>query len=260
LLGLFFVVLITWFTITVVSGGFSHFFQGRIYSEPTSGFLWRAPAAGAAITLSIVIWMAFDFGSPGIYRPIHELQAYTPDNKNNKLKPDEGGAYPSMTVTKPDGKKEVYLKQSGTRLEYKSKTNLPMPSTPIQIEVEEDGKVSVFKPEKDAKGNYLRRVGQSLIYKDERNRQMIEGGFGALVISRPGANFLVICLHLLHLLAWFGALWFLYEFQPLHAFGLSAAFCLLVTLFFLPPILTYAETVSKARTKPESTAVPQKPS
>jgi len=258
LLGLLFGVFLLWLSITVASGAFSHFLQGRIYNQPADGFIWRAPASGAIITLTIGLWMMLDYSSPGIYRPIHELQSYIPDNKKASLKPDEGAPYPSMTVTRADGKKEVYFKQPGTRLEYKSKINMPLPSTPVEIEVEEEGKILVFKPEKDAKGNYLRRTGQPLVYKDERKRQMIEGGLGALVINRPGATFLVLFLHLLHFLAWFACLWFLFEFQPLHAFGLGAAFCALLTLFFLPPILNFTETVSKQRTKPEVVSTPTK--
>ena len=87
---------------------------------------------------------------------------------------------------------------------------------------------------------------------------MIEGGLGAIVINRPGATFLVLFLHVLHFLVWFACLWFLFEFQPLHAFGLGAAFCGLMTLFFLPPILNFTETVSKQRTKPEIVSTPAK--
>ncbi len=227
MLGLFFGVFLLWLSITVASGAFSHFLQGRIYSQPADGFIWRAPASGAVITLTLGLWMMLDYGSPGIYRPIHELQSYTPDNKKASLKPDEGAPYSSMTITRADGKKEMYFKQPGTRLEYKSKINMPLPSTPVEIEVDEEGKISVFKPEKDAKGNYLRRAGQALVYKDERGRQMIEGGLGALVINRPGATLLVLFLHVLHFLHGLPAFGFCWNFNHcMHlAWGQPFALC-----------------------------------
>ncbi|NDH05349.1 hypothetical protein EBX93_05410 [bacterium] len=133
--GLIFGVILLWMSITVVSGAFSHFLQGRIYSQPADGFIWRAPVSGLIITSTIVVWMMLDYGSPGIYRPVHELQSYTPENNKANLKPDEGAPFPSMTITRADGKKEVYIKQPGNRLEYKSKINMPMPTTPVEIEV-----------------------------------------------------------------------------------------------------------------------------
>lgn len=244
----------------MVSAGSSHFVQGAVYSEPTTGWLWKAPCVGLGVTFALVIWIMFDYSSPGLYRPMHELQSYTPENKKASLKPEEGAPYPTLTVTRPDGKKELFIKQPGNKLEYRSKTNQPMPSTPLEVEVEEDGKKIAFKPEKDAKGNFLRRIGQSLIYKDAKNRQMIEGSLGALVITRTGSMFMGLLLHLLHLVAWFLCLWLLYNFQWPHALGLGAVFCGMFTLFFLPMILNYAEEVSLKRNPPShgAPAVPAK--
>lgn len=247
MLGLIFAILVLWFVVVVISAGFCHFLQGAIYSEPTTGWLWKAPCVGLGVTTALTIWVWFDYSSPGLYRPLHELQSYTPENKKGSLKPEEGAPYPSLTITRPDGKKEVFTKQPGTKLEYRSKTNMPLPSTPLEVEVEEDGKKIVFKPERDAKGNFVRRIGESLIYRDDRNRQMIEGGLGALVISRPGTVFMGILLHILHFVAWFLCLWLLYDFQWPHAFGLGAVYCGVFTIFFLPMLLTYAEKVAIQR-------------
>ncbi|MSR32212.1 MAG: hypothetical protein EXR99_11970 [Gemmataceae bacterium] len=260
MLSLIFVFLVVWFIITAVSGLFSHFFQGAIYSEPAAGFVWRAPAAGTALTLLLACWAFLDYFSPGLYRPLHEMQTLS---SSTPTKPEEGAPFPTLTVTLPDGRKEVFFHQGGSKLEYRSKGNMPLSSTPLLVEVEEEtagGKTkSVFKPEKDAKGKFVRQPGLPLVYRDEKSREMVEGGLGALVISRPGKAFLSLLLHLAQFVGWFLCFWLLYDFQWPHALGLGAAFALAVIVFLIPMVLNYTETVAKARSAAVQPVAPRSP-
>src|SRR5215469_15735149 len=57
------VLLVVFAVLSLLLAAWTLFFQGYIYSEPVEAIYWRAPAAGAALTLFLLIWMVLDYRS-----------------------------------------------------------------------------------------------------------------------------------------------------------------------------------------------------
>src|SRR5207248_9230520 len=54
-LTLILILLLTWAVLMAFLVGFTVWFQGYIYTEPTTGILWRGPAAGTAVMAALVL-------------------------------------------------------------------------------------------------------------------------------------------------------------------------------------------------------------
>jgi len=207
------ILLIVWVVLAVLLTAWSMWFQGFLYTEPSTGLVWRAPAAASAIMATVFLWVIVDYRTQGKYRPIWE----TTSTESSK-------SFAELRVPGESGKDEVYKLRPGTRNEYRE-GGLPsgkkLAATPPQVIVVEGEGRAVFKPEVDAKGNYLRHktrgVEDPLRYVDEKGRVMREGEFGQLETFRTGTFIGNLFINLLFLAACFLSLWLLARFQWLHA-------------------------------------------
>jgi hypothetical protein len=239
-LSLVLVVLLVWFVATVLLAAWTLFFQGYIYTEPVADVWWRAPAAGTAITLLLLLWVICDYRAPGRYRELQEFSA-AEDRK----------PFTELHIINSDGKEEVY-KQVGKSayLLNGEPGGRGMPSGPRSNVIAIDGEHRyVFEPvQRDAQGHYNLGRGESLRYRNaEKGWEMTEGMLGKVSSSRPGLVLANLLLNLLHLLVWFVCLWLLLHYQWPHALGLAVVFWLVTTLLVLPQVLALAETVAKQR-------------
>ena len=81
MLSLFLILLVVFVVLSLLLAAWTLFFQSYIYSEPVEAIYWRAPAAAAALTFFLLIWIFFDYRSverihrEGSYRPLHEFSA-----------------------------------------------------------------------------------------------------------------------------------------------------------------------------------------
>jgi hypothetical protein len=241
------ILLIVWVVLAVLLTAWSMWFQGFLYTEPSTGLVWRAPAAASAIMATVFLWVIVDYRTQGRYRPIWE----TSSTETSK-------SFPELRVPDSAGKEEVYKLRPGTRNEYLVggvASGKKMPATPPQVIVVEGEDRAVFKPETDAKGNYLRRktrgVEEPLRYVDDKGRVMREGELGRMETFRAGTFIGNLIINLIFLAACFLSLWLLARFQWLHALGHAVALALLMMLFVLPPVLSKAESVAQERAAPK---------
>src|SRR5262249_37312211 len=67
LLGLLLILVLIAVGVGVLLAAGTAVVQGYLYSEPTDGLEWRAPAAGAAVGLFFALWCAIEAHAPGQY-------------------------------------------------------------------------------------------------------------------------------------------------------------------------------------------------
>jgi hypothetical protein len=240
------ILLVVFVVLSLLLAAWTLFFQGYIYSEPVEAIYWRAPAAGAALTLFLIIWVVLDYRSiddrrqEGRYHPLHEFSFR------------ETKTYNYLWIPR-DGRDELYALRGS---EYLNKNRHRLPERPTKITAgdELDGEKEVFEPEME-NGRFKAKQGESLRYYDPGNksRYMDESSLGRISITHYGWLVMTLLLNFGFLLVWFVALWLLLRFQWSHALGIAFGFWL-ISLFVLPMILTRAEQVRKERLAPVQTA------
>jgi hypothetical protein len=244
-LGLVLLLVLTWFVLSVLLAAWTLGFQGYLYTEPTRGVAWRAPAAGAALTAFLGLWAALDYRAPGRYR---ELQGFS---TTEDLEP-----FPELRVTNRDGKEEVFKLRVNSRGQYEYRRNdRPLPTRPAKVVAVRGDQKYVFEAPHDAKGRLKTGPGDLVKYKNaDTGWEMDEQRMGYVSVYHPGWLLANLLLNGLHLAVWFLSLWLLLRFQWAHAVGMAIAAWAVMTLFVVPPLLGRAESVSAARNPPSATA------
>jgi hypothetical protein len=245
-LSLFLILLVVFVVLSLLLAAWTLFFQGYIYSEPVSAIYWRAPAAGAALTFFLLIWIILDYRSvekptdEGRYHPLHDLSTR------------ETERFDKLTILTRDHKKVPYTWQGN---QYVGKGGRPLPQRPPEIiATDKNGQDHVFKPKTDAKGNFQTENGQVRYYEEGNPKHyMDETALGEITIFHFGWLVMGLLLNFGFLIVWFVCLWLLLRFQWPHALGLAFV-AWLISLFVLPMILAQAEKVRKERLPPPTTA------
>jgi hypothetical protein len=235
------ILLVVFAVLSLLLAAWTLFFQNYIYSEPIGALYWRAPAAAAALTAFLAIWVVCDYRSidsrdesEGHYQPLHNFSA-------REIK-----TYKYLWLTTQDRKDELY-ELRGNR--YLNKSNQPPKSRPLQIIAgdEPNGEKHAFKPQMDDKGHFKVEKDQPLRYYedgDPKKRYMDENAIGQISIFHFGWMLGTLILNFGFLAVWFVVLWLLLRFQWAHALGLAFVIWI-ISLFVLPMILTQAEKVRK---------------
>jgi hypothetical protein len=232
-LSLILVLLLVWFVLTVFLAAWTLWFQAYIYTEPTSGVAWRAPAAGSVIMLTVLLWVYLDYQHPERYSTLWEFS------------PVEDHEYPQLIVPKRDGKEDVYERVRRDRGYVYMRRDRPLPTRPDKVIAVTEGKQRIaFEPDRDAKGKFKTAEGQDLVYRAATGETMVDGQLGSVRTFYPGRLVLNLFLNFLHLAAWFACLWALLRFQWAHAFGLAVVLWLVMLLFILPQVLKLAENTA----------------
>ncbi len=242
------ILLVVFAVLSLLLAAWTLFFQGYIYSEPVEAIYWRAPAAGAALTLFLAFWTVLDYRSiekptdeEGRYRPLHELSVR------------ETEIYDKLTILTQDRKKVSFTRQGR---QYVSKGGRPLPERPLEIiATDKAGQEHIFKPKTDEKGHFKVEDNGRLRYYEEGNpkRYMDEDYLGQITIYHFGWLVTGLMLNFGLLVVWFLCLWLLLHFQWAHALGLAFV-AWLISLFMLPMLLTQAEKTRKENLSPPQTA------
>jgi hypothetical protein len=243
-LNLVLLLLLVWFCLCVFLAAWALFFQGYIYTEPSEGLAWRAPAAGTVLALFVALWVLLDYRAPGRYQTVFEFSP----------RQDEG-PFPRLLATTPGGPELEYKlrRTPGSGADY-WRDGRPMPSRPDKVAVVENGEKVYFGPDRDADGKFKVGTDQTLHYRDARGREMLEGQFGRVSTFRTGLLLANLALNFLHFVAWFLCLWLLLRFQWAHALGFAVVLWAAMTLIVLPYVLDRAEKVAGQRGTPAAAA------
>jgi hypothetical protein len=267
----FLLMLLLWLVLIGFLAVATIWFQGYIYTEPVTQIYWRAPAAGSALALFLVLWVTVDYravknntDAQFPYGPIQELAP--------ALNKADSESFPALWAPNERGPVEVeYKSKQGAVLkskvmEYKlnhvadaRKGHVeyrhgedPIPSSPPLLFVEENGEKILFQPDTDDKGHFKRESGQPLLYRDNKGRVLTEGPMFERKTGFPFGRFLLgVFLNALFPVIWFVCLWLLLRFQLLHAVGLAVVLAAVMLLFIVQPLMSRAEAV--ARPQPVAT-------
>jgi hypothetical protein len=227
------------------------FFQGYIYTEPTSGLAWQAPAAGAAVGAFVAVWclcVASSSDASPTDIPYDTLFRFSP-KVSMFLRPA-----PKLTAIKQDGKRIEYVckRLDQTRYRYVDTAYEPRPwnSTKVKaIELDYQGQKVVFnmRPVTDA-GMYREFVSDDgWVMLDYDDSSQTAGPTGMPSQFRTGRFILNLFFNFGLLVVVFLSLWLLLRYQWPHALGLAFVIWLVCVLTVLPMLLSYAAGVAAQR-------------
>ncbi len=217
------------------------FLQGYIYTEPTQGIAWQAPAAGAALALFLTLWCLLVRGAhdPAFADlPYDAFHRFSPTVEKYKEPVAELSAVHkgSKEPTRYERKKTVDVT---VRTEYREK-NRPdrrWKSTGVEAIIIKEGNQEItFRPAATPEGGPAQ-------FRDAAGWTMsvyVDGPTGIPTMFRWGRFFANLFLNVFHVVLWFVCLWLLLRFQWSHALGMAIVLWLVVTIAFLPMMLNAA--------------------
>ncbi len=228
----------------------TYFFQGYIYTEPTRGIAWQAPAAAAAVTLFLGVWALIvassENASPSDI-PYDTLFRFSPEVSMFKEPAKE------MWAHKQGGKVVHYARKKlgPTKYCYHDTTYdaRPWSSTKVEaIDLEYQGQKVRFVPRTDtSRGAYREFVSEDgWVMRDYDDSSRTSGPTGLPQQFRYGRLLANLGLNFGLLAVVFGGLIVL-DYQWLHALGLSLAIWVIMTLALLPMVLGYAAEIAAKR-------------
>jgi hypothetical protein len=261
------ILIVTAVSLTVILWAGTFFFQGYIYTEPSPGIFWQAPAAAALLTFGYSIWcfsIAFNAAATPQNVPIDTLFRFSPKEEMAELK---GRPAQKIWAIKLDRKKtgdnkdgeivpyELKRDEQGHFI-YKDKSMKGHPwhaQDVIAVEIEKPDaskmRFDLIPTPEGGNREFVSKDGWVII-------ELAPGGpTGGPVKFRFGRLLLNLFFNVFHFVAWFLGLWVLLRFQWTHALGLAVALWLLSTLMVLPMMLDYSGLVAANRQPPRSAAI-----
>jgi hypothetical protein len=247
------ILFLTMIVLIVVLWGGTYFFQGYIYTEPSPGIFWQAPAAGAFLTFGFLIWtmsVAFSSTATPTNLPINTIFRFS---ATDDLLPQPAKRITAIKLNKKksaeskDGEKVVYkLYKDPSKPPY-YKSDVSVQSHPwhgqdviaIEIEIAKDN-VMRFDAQPAEPGQPYREFQSS----DGWVMREYEDGPTGLPIKSRFSRVILNMFYGAHFVGWFLALWLILRFHWTHALGLAVVLWLVMTLTFLPMMLGYAAEVA----------------
>lgn len=228
----------------------SMFLQGYIYTEPSEGMTWQAPAAAVALGGFLTVWCLFvansATASPGDI-PYDTLFRFSPHIDMVAVPVKE------ITAVTSDGKRIVYQTKrlDQNRYLYIDKAFYLTtgrergwnPDKVTAVLLTHDGQEMFFEVQPAKEGGYRTYLHRPSGYAME---EFDAGPTGVPRAFRYGRFLFNLTLNLLFLVVWFVCLWVILRFQWSHALGLALCFWLVLELAILPMLLGYAAEVAQA--------------
>ena len=215
------------------------FFQGYVYTEPSPGLFWRAPAAGAALAFFYTLWSLVIVKSDASIGniPYDTVFRFSP-KVDMTAEP-----VPVLWALRADGTKTKYIKRKGDNLrdEYQDERRKPYNSgSVIGFEVAHQGSVVRLD-------NVIFNESGQRTFLSAAGWQMDEfenGPTGVPTQSRWGRFLGNLLINLLHGGLWFVCLWLLLQFRFNDALGAACVLWLTATVMIVPPLLDRAATIA----------------
>jgi hypothetical protein len=253
------ILIVTAVSLTVILWAGTFFFQGYLYTEPSPGIFWQAPAAAALLTLGYTIWcfaIALNPNATEQNLPIDTIFRFSPKEEMPELQGRPAKKIWAIKLDRnkagdnKDGEVVAYVGKSGIRPPFQYREDKEIKPHPwhkqdvIAIEIEKpDGTKMRFDLTPTTDSDYRQFVSQDgwVI------REYEEGPTGVPIKFRFGRLLLNLFFNVGHFVAWFLGLWVLLRFQWSHALGFAVVLWLTFTLTMLPMMLGYAGSVAADR-------------
>jgi hypothetical protein len=262
-LSLILILFVVFLGLTMLLAAGKLFLQGYLNETPPEPLevAWQAPAAGAAVSVVLLLWAFLAYRSPDRYAALTDYSAQDTSApfrwlwsiRGGRLEPREGPGGKVWDVVGGEEIKYRLTRDSMGRPFYENFTYGRLPSRPDVIIVEEDGQKVRFLPERDARGKFKEAPGYTLRYYDDRGRFMEEGYLGQLSTVRPGRTFVYVLLNLVHGAVWFVCLWLVLRFSLGQSILIAIGCWMTMTLFVMPLVLRAAQEASEKRNREVST-------
>lgn len=227
----------------------SMWYQSQIYTETAQGLEWRGPAAAGGIVLALILFGVMAARSPGTFQPVWELSTtHTLPPLPEVWVPDEKGELHPYRPVRTDAGTRVYHRGGNSN----SPRMVLLPKRNYLV-IKEDGEEVKFEPQRDEKGNLLRRkttvwgvteVEEPVRYVDNKGRVMYEGSLGQFTVFRSDVFFSNLFLNLLLFAACFLGLWVLVLFQWTDALYQALVLWLVLVFFVVPPVMRTVEATT----------------
>jgi hypothetical protein len=217
-------VLLFWVLSTLLLSAATLFLQGYFNETPPAlpDVIRRGLIAGTVSTAFVGLWTFLAYRSPERFAPLTEFAASDELPYAQYLWTLEGKTYT-----------EYRLDTQSRRRYLDTVHGNPLPNRPAEIVLMEGKERVHFKQVGEEPGRGMR-------YEDDRGRYMLEGYLGQPLISRPGRTVVYVFLNVVHGAIWLACFWPILRFSLGQAIVLSVGTWVAMTLFFLPPLLSYA--------------------
>lgn len=236
------------------------FLQGNIYSEPTTGVVWRAPAAAAVLTLFYGFWAFLD------YRALDPNRPDFPYDTIFRFSPTETRQVDRFIARiGEEGKEVTYTRTQGGSFgsaQYVDDRGRPFSRTTTEGRVEEiivkDDKGEMhFKPRTTKEGAYKSGEQFPGFYQVDGRSEMAQPG--QVSVFRWGLYLTNIFLNVMHFVLWFVCVWLLLRFQWTHALFGAVILWAAMTILVLPMLLEKTQRVAQQKVGVQNVRVGREP-
>jgi hypothetical protein len=254
-LGLLVIIVVIGVTLSVLLWVGTVYLQSYFYTEPSAGAYWQAPAAGAALALFLLVWCLLNVNTPHDpgqvlpYEPYDTLFRFSPVEDLDKEPANKiwavrkGVKDPIPFERRRTGQNSYEYVDVVTKRQRWSFTGVEA----ILLEPHDKGEKIRFELDK----KLLDDTGSSR-YVSEQGWVMGESNLGQPSTFRTGRFLANLLLNLFHLALWFVCLWMLLHFQWSHALGLAVVLWLVMTLAFVPMLMSRCGEVARGGEPPTS--------
>jgi hypothetical protein len=256
LLYLLLILIVTAVSLTVVLWAWTFFFQGYIYTEPSPGIYWQAPAAAAALTFGYLIWslaIALSASATPTNLPIDSIFRFSPKEEMAEMQGRPAAKIWAIKRKKKGDDQDVdkvpYInkRDTPTKFHYEDTSLVHRPwqrqdvfAIDVEIPDKDTMRFSLTPTEQSDYRQYVSQDGWVI-------REYEDGPTGLPIKFRFTRLLWNLIFNFVHFVGWFAALWLLLRFQWAHALGLAVIFWVIATLVFLPIFLGYAGLVAANR-------------
>ncbi len=247
---LFLIFVVTAVTLTVLLWAGTLFLQGYIYTEPTAGISWQAPATAAGLAGFLTLWCLLIANSEDASPqnlPYDTLLGFSPVVDKVKAPVPELWVEPAKKLAATRGKEPIKFEYRARDKVYKAADGTGWPRSgvaAVRLKIKNEEMRFELRPpptgsdyaELVAEGGWVMKVFE-------------DGPTGVPQAFRWGRFLMNLLLNFLHLGLWFAGLWLVLRFTWPHALGLGLVLWLVMMLTILPMLFEQAALLAQRRGK-----------
>src|SRR5947208_166415 len=150
------------------------FLQGYFNETPPQleDITWRAPAAGAAVALFVIVWTILYYNNPDGFASVTEFSSSVEQPPFSELWVIQGGREVKYKLRKNERGLPVFIGPNGKELTGRPEEIIVNKGRPEEAH---------FKPDRDDRGKYKPDPATNRVsYRDDKGQVMQEGYLGQL--------------------------------------------------------------------------------